>query len=111
MPAPLHALRALRDEMTIAEHCFRGFGWLAFVMALMLSGPLLTLSFGNATMRGDWRTATHRPTGLAPDPALFPAAVVQVYASRTFGWRGAFAVHTWVAAKPAHADRYTRYEV
>ena len=36
---------------------------------------------------------------------------MQVYASRTFGWRGAFAVHTWVAVKPHGADRYTRYEV
>ena len=39
------------------------------------------------------------------------AAVVQVYAARTFGWRGAFAVHTWLAAKPAGADEYARYEV
>ena len=37
--------------------------------------------------------------------------VVQVYGGRTFGWRGAFAVHTWLAAKPAGADRYLRYEV
>ena len=89
----------------------RAFGWLALVVASMLAGPLLTLAFGSVSMRGDWRTATHRSTGLAPDPAAHPDAIVQVYASRTFGWRGAFAVHTWVAAKPAHADRYTRYEV
>ena len=86
-------------------------GWLALVLALMLSGPLLTLAFGSVSVRGDWRTATHRPTGLAPAAAAHPGAVVQVYASRTFGWRGAFAVHTWIAAKPAHAERYTRYEV
>jgi hypothetical protein len=36
---------------------------------------------------------------------------VQVYAARAFAWRGAFSVHTWVAVKPAHATRYTRYEV
>src|SRR5690242_17368316 len=81
----------------------------AFV--LMLCGPLLTLAFGQVSLHGDWRHATHRSVGLAPDPAAHPAAIVQVYASRTFGWRGAFAVHTWVAAKPAHASRYTRYEV
>ena len=97
--------------MTIVNHSFRVAGWLLLVVALMLSGPLLTLATGDASMRGDWRTATHRPTGLAPDPADHPEAIVQVYASRTFGWRGAFAVHTWVAAKPAGADRYTRYEV
>ncbi len=85
--------------------------WVAGAVVLLLVGPLLTLAFGGASMRGDWRTATHHATGLAPDAAAHPEAIVQVYASRTFGWRGAFAVHTWVAAKPAGALRYTRYEV
>ncbi len=86
-------------------------GWLALAVALLLSGPLLTLALGSASMHGDWRSATHRPAGLAPVPASDHDAIVQVYASRAFGWRGAFAVHTWIAVKPAGADRYTRYEV
>jgi hypothetical protein len=90
---------------------FRVAGWLGLAFALMLSGPLLTLAFGSASLRGDWRTATHRATGQAPDPATHAEAIVQVYASRVFGWRGAFSVHTWVAAKGAGADRYMRYEV
>ena len=85
--------------------------WLTLALALLLAGPLLALALGRASMSGDWRTATHRSSGLAPDPGLHREAVVQVYASRTFGWRGAFADHTWLAAKPAGADRYTRYEV
>jgi hypothetical protein len=85
--------------------------WLSLTLALLLAGPLLTLAFGRANAAADWRTATHRSVGSAPDPAAHPEAVVQVYASRTFGWRGAFADHTWLAAKPAGADRYTRYEV
>jgi len=85
--------------------------WLALLLAVLLSGPLLTLAFGSASLHGDWSRATHRSVGLAPDPAMHREAIVQVYAGRTFGWRGAFAVHTWVAAKPADADRYTRYEV
>jgi hypothetical protein len=97
--------------MALVGHGLRVVGWLAVLVALLLTGPLLTLAFGNVSMRGDWRTATHRATGLAPDPLAHPAAVVQVYASRTFGWRGAFAAHTWIAAKPANAERYTRYEV
>lgn len=80
-------------------------------LVLLLGGPLATLALGPASMRGDWSAATHRSAGLAPDPRAHPEAVVQVYAARTFGWRGAFAVHTWIAAKPAHAERYTRYEV
>jgi len=85
--------------------------WLVLILVLLLAGPVLTLAFGPVSFKGNWSTASHRPTGQAPDPAAHPEAIVQVYASRTFGWRGAFAVHTWVAAKPAGADRYTRYEV
>lgn len=85
--------------------------WLSLTLALLLMGPLLALAFGRATLSGDWRTATQRSAGLAPDPAIAHEAVVQAYASRTFGWRGAFADHTWLAVKPAGADRYTRYEV
>ena len=47
----------------------------------------------------------------APDPAQTHEAVLQVYAARTVGWRGVFAVHTWVVVKPTGAPRYTRYEV
>jgi hypothetical protein len=104
----------MRDPINIDLMIYVGLrvvGWLVLVVALMLIGPLLTLAFGGASMRGDWRMATHRVTGLAPDPAVHREAVVQAYASRTFGWRGAFAVHTWIAAKAVNADRYTRYEV
>ena len=59
----------------------------------------------------DWRNASREPVGLAPDPAATPEAVVQVYAARTWGWRGYFGVHTWVAVKPAGAKAYTVYEV
>ena len=51
------------------------------------------------------------PSGQAPDPAAEREAVIQVYAARTVGWRGLFAVHTWVSVKPRAADAYTRYEV
>ena len=85
--------------------------WILLVVGLLAAGPLYTLAFGRAATSGDWRTATHRSVGLAPDPAVHKEAVVQVYAGRTFGWRGAFAVHTWLAAKPKGAADYTRYEV
>jgi hypothetical protein len=81
------------------------------VLALLLVGPVATLAVGRASLAGDWRTASHRSAGLAPDPATHPEAVVQVYAGRAFGWRGAFSDHTWLAAKPRGADAYTRYEV
>jgi Protein of unknown function (DUF3750) len=85
--------------------------WLVFLVALLVTGPLLNLAFGRVSLHGDWRSATHRPAGLAPDPVSHREAIVQVYASRTFGWRGAFADHTWLAAKPEGAQHYLRYEV
>ena len=36
---------------------------------------------------------------------------MQVYGARAFGWRGAFAVHTWIAIKRQDAPAYTTYEV
>lgn len=60
---------------------------------------------------GDWRDANREPVGLAPDPVRTHEAVVQVYAARTWGWRGTFGVHTWIAVKRTAAPHYTVYEV
>jgi hypothetical protein len=59
----------------------------------------------------NWWELRRDPSGQAPDPAVTPGPVVQVYAARTVGWRGVLAVHTWVALKPEGAPAYTRYEV
>jgi hypothetical protein len=58
-----------------------------------------------------WYSASREPTGLAPDPATFREPVVQVYAARTYGWRGAFGVHSWIIVKREGAAAYTRYDV
>ena len=72
---------------------------------------ILALALGRGVIAQDWRTASQEPVGLAPDPATSLEAVVQVYAARTWGWKGNFGVHTWVAVKPAQAPAYTVYEV
>lgn len=61
--------------------------------------------------RPHWSTASHESTGLAPSPTETQEAVVQVYAARTWGIRGAVAVHTWIATKRQGAENYTRHEV
>lgn len=67
---------------------------------------------GQVAFEGNWATASHsREEQLAPDPATTPEAVVQVYGARAFEWRGAFAMHTWVAVKPRHAAQWVSYEV
>ncbi len=75
---------------------------------------VITLALGCAALsRGSerWWEARRDSSGQAPVPAATPEAVVQVYAARTVGWRGVFAVHTWIAVKPREAESYTRYEV
>ena len=72
---------------------------------------MIVVVFGRGVVAQDWRTASHEPAGLAPDAASTREAIVQVYAARTWGWRGSFGVHTWVAVKPAGAAAYKVYEV
>jgi hypothetical protein len=71
--------------------------------------PLLLLLTSCSTQ--DWRTASRASAGIAPDPASTKEAVLQVYGASAWGWRGWFAIHTWIAAKPANAPGYTVYEV
>lgn len=59
----------------------------------------------------DYRTASRESSGIAPNPATSREAVLQVYGAPAWGWRGWFAIHTWIATKPAGADSYTVYEV
>ena len=59
----------------------------------------------------DWRTASRESAGIAPDPAVTEEAVLQVYGARTWGWRGWFAIHTWIAAKRSGEAAYTVYDV
>lgn len=85
---------------------------LLLLFLIIFSLPLLV----SACVRGfgdgvPWYEARRDPTGLAPDPAKTPEAVIQVYSARAVAWRGIFAVHTWIAVKPTGAPRFTRYEV
>jgi hypothetical protein len=82
----------------------------ALVLLVLLALPL-GLSAATAQWGVPWYEARRDATGLAPDPARFREAIIQVYAARAVRWRGIFAVHTWVVVKPANAERYTRYEV
>ena len=90
-------------------------GWPGWSAVALLASLLLPLMFrGAIVLAGDiphWSNARWDSAGLAPDPAATEEAVIQFYAARTWGWRGIFGVHSWVAFKPRGASAYTRYEV
>lgn len=72
---------------------------------------ILTMVLLTACSGGDWRTASREPAGIAPDPLQTKEAVLQVYGAPTWGWRGWFAMHTWIAAKRTGETAYTVYEL
>ena len=71
---------------------------------------MLFAAAGATVNSQDWRRASREPVGLAPDPAVVKAAVVQVYGARAVGAKGLFGVHTWIAVKPTDAPTFTIYE-
>jgi hypothetical protein len=72
-----------------------------------LIGLILLSCSGNK----DWRTASRESAGIAPHPSTTNEAVLHVYGADTWGWRGWFAIHTWIAAKRTGDTEYTVYDV
>ena len=59
-----------------------------------------------------WSQARWDSAGIiAANPAKRDEALVQVYAARAWGWKGVFAVHSWIVLKHAGSDLYDRYDV
>ena len=86
---------------------------MAVINGVMMPRLFLTaiFLFVLAGCSNDWRTASRESAGIAPNPVKTREAVLQVYGAPAWGWRGLFAIHTWVAAKPANESSYTVYEV
>ena len=82
------------------------------VLLALIVVPLLAagLRYGWKAQK-PWYELSWASSGQAPDPAGHPAPVVQVYAARTYGWKGMFAVHSWIALKRQDAPAWDRYEV
>ncbi|HKL25696.1 MAG TPA: DUF3750 domain-containing protein [Desulfuromonadales bacterium] len=83
--------------------------WKTIIYFLVLA--LTVLALANCSGQGDWRTASREPAGIAPPAEATEEPVLHVYAARAWGWRGWFAVHTWIAVKRSGAEAYTVYEV
>lgn len=84
---------------------------LVLVLSLLLLGPLAVLGFGDLDLATHWSEASMASSGQAPTPQAHPEALVLVYGARAYNWRGAFGIHTWIAAKRKNADHYQVYQV
>ncbi len=78
--------------------------WFLSFLLLFVLPIVLSIGFIYSARAEHWSRARWDATGLAPTPAEHPDAVVQVYAARTWGWKGAFAVHSWIVLKPEGAS-------
>ena len=85
---------------------------LVLVLILILLGAMMSLFFliRNSAKAQGWRNASDEPVGKAPNPNHVKEAIVQIYSARTWGWRGYFATHPWIAVKPTNAKYFTVYE-
>lgn len=90
---------------------FRPMLVLSIVLGLLILPHLLTAGFVYGQQVTHWSQARWDSAGLAPDPATTRDAVIQVYAARAWGWKGAFGVHSWLIMKREGAPAYERYEV
>ena len=82
-----------------------------WLLALLILPVLVSAGLIVSARADHWSRARWDATGMAPAPDEHREAVIQVYAARTWGWKGAFAVHSWIAFKPENAAAYDRYEV
>ena len=78
---------------------------------LLLVGPFSVLVSGELDLDTHWSEASMASSGQSPLPDEESAALVQVFGARAFNWRGAFGIHTWIAAKRSRAKEYTVYQV
>ncbi|GLQ07056.1 DUF3750 domain-containing protein [Sneathiella chinensis] len=86
--------------------------WFLILVVVPFGTPqLISYASGYPDGQRSWSTARRDASGLSPSPQDHREAVVQVFGARTWGWRGTFAVHTWLAVKDRDAPHYTRYEV
>jgi uncharacterized protein YceK len=80
---------------------------LKLLTVLALTGLMIS---GCSSHKGI-HAASRESAGIAPDPSVTKEAILQVYGADTWGWRGWFAIHTWIAAKRTGEESYTVYDV
>lgn len=85
---------------------------LAFLLCVYLVPGLAAAGLWATRERpANWREAKWESSHTLPDPATSREARVTIFAATTGGFKGAFAVHSWIVVKPEDAAHYDRYDV
>lgn len=86
--------------------------WLLLIFGVPFGMPqLISYASGVGDPQISWSAARRDRTYTSPSPESYNPAVIQVFGAKTWGWRGRFAIHTWIAVKEKNAPYFTRYEV
>lgn len=98
MPSP----RRIKRRTTIMLIVFA-----LFLVPIIARAALYAVGNGPRSYRdADWSS-----TGALPPARQFEPARLVVFTGTTGGWKGVFAVHSWVVLKPKGARNWTRYDV
>lgn len=84
------------------------------LIVLFLCGPVMSVLGQPDRMKEPNRLtqkSSKKIERLTPAAKDYPGAIVQVYAARTWGRKGIFAVHTWIATKRSQESRYRILQV
>ncbi|USG59486.1 DUF3750 domain-containing protein [Sneathiella marina] len=91
---------------------FRNSLFALLILFVLFAFPqMLAFAENIGNQKNSWWEARRDSADLSPSPKIYPDAIVQVFGARTWGWRGNFAVHTWIALKRQNAQTYERYEI
>lgn len=93
----------------------RWFKYPCLISILFTLGPVYMAAYGSDNLHETPAPAPVFPkresSGIAPLPADYSGAIIQVYAARTSSWRSHLAVHTWIATKERNADHFVVHQV
>ncbi len=84
---------------------------LVLLTPLLLTGPLWTWKFSDLDLDTHWSRSSQEAVTIPNAEVTKDEAVIQIYGARAYNWRGAFAVHTWIAIKEAGDPDFRRYDV
>ena len=82
-----------------------------FLAIYLLPGLAAASLWATKTHPRSYREANWTSSRMLPDAATGKEARIVIFAASTGGFKGAFAVHSWIVVKPAGAKRYDRYDV